>query len=673
MANKQKGVRRNYLRLLISLFIVIIITVLGTVAINLTPKELRSLFPIVWLSSLALLILLFIFNKIALKVYTSQFKNKTAAERQDYILAIRSNVGDDLFAEAKRMKRLRILLEAFITVAVCLLVLLAITSGAVTKGFTVMLFIFFVTYALDGALALIPKPITKKTFEDYTKPEDYPHIHSLARRAADTLGLKGTIRIAIVDSYDAAIARLGRTYSIILGVRLLDILSEDELYNILLHEFGHMTKKADITPREGKLWSVFNSIDSEGFSIFNQFICFSATLFMTQFSFYSIVASIHIEREADRAVVEHGSATDAAQALVKIHLETRFSNELDEFNPFEPNEPMTNLVRTYTDLYKKALRERGEFWLSLAKNEIEPRSASHPILRNRLEPLGVTDPSIVFPEDDGSVFRCEVNKAFDYIEDCVSKALAEGYKDKRHHYYVLPFEEVKRWEANGCDISPEESRPVIEALCEMNKYTKAEELCDKIIAEAENKFATAHAHYMKGYLLSRRYDKACLDHLYAAMELNNNYIESALNLIGEFCCMMGLQTELDEYRERAVQYAQKADDEESTGFDDGKLLPHSLSEEKLNTILDYIKAVDEKEDVSEVLCIDHVTSKKRSETAFVLVFKDLDTDSAHTVYDKLFNLLDTDPDGIDYSLSVYDDKIGKMIRPVKGSTVYKRD
>ena len=249
MANKQKGIRRNYLRLLISLFIVIIITVLGTVAINLTPKELRSLFPIVWLSSLALLILLLIFNKIALKVYTSQFRNKTAAERQDYILALRSNVGDDLFAEAKRMKRLRILLEAFITVAVCLLVLLAITSGAVTKGFTVMLFIFFVTYALDGALALIPKPITKKTFQDYTRPEDYPHIHSLARRAADTLGLKGTIRIAVVDSYEAAIARLGRTYSIILGVRLLDILSEDELYALIVRVSALYAEYYGVQPR----------------------------------------------------------------------------------------------------------------------------------------------------------------------------------------------------------------------------------------------------------------------------------------------------------------------------------------------------------------------------------------------------------------------------------------
>ena len=73
-----------------------------------------------------------------------------------------------------------------------------------------------------------------------------------------------------------------------------------------------------------------------------------------------------------------------------------------------------------------------------------------------------------------------------------------------------------------------------------------------------------------------------------------------------------------------------------------------------------------------MLCVDHITSKNRNETAFVLVFKDMDSESAHSVYNKLFNLLDTDPDGTDYSLSVYDDKIGKRIRPVKGASVYKR-
>ena len=165
---------------------------------------------------------------------------------------------------------------------------------------------------------------------------------------------------------------------------------------------------------------------------------------------------------------------------------------------------------------------------------------------------------------------------------------------------------------------------------------------------------------------------ACLEHLYTAIELNRNYTDSALELIGEFCCITGNQEELDEYRRRAIELSQRSEDETSDGIDDGKLHPHTLSEEKLNTIIEYIKSVDEKEDVVKVYCFDQVNSKNFRETVFVLRFKNSDTESAEAVYTKVFKLLDTDPDGIDYSLYVYSPQNAKKIDALKGAEVFNR-
>jgi hypothetical protein len=44
--------------------------------------------------------------------------------------------------------------------------------------------------------------------------------------------------------------------------------------------------------------------------------------------------------------------------------------------------------------------------------------------------------------------------------------------------------------------------------------------------------------------------------MYKAMDINSNYIDWGLDEIGAFCCRMGLEKELLEYREKAVEYAQ---------------------------------------------------------------------------------------------------------------------
>lgn len=673
--NQENNKAYNVIMYVIALLLTALLYAAGTACALLTPEPYAAVYGIAWLVLLAILVLLFVFNKVAARMYTSRYKKLSVAERDEYVRTRQKSTGEDLDAEIFKIRRLYRFFIGYTIGFGALLVIFTFLSGAIsiTEDMRSAGFMIISLWCIEGFIRLIPRRITEKDFAGYSRPSDYPYIHSLARRAADKLGVKGEIRIQFADNYDAAIARIGKRISVFLGTRLLDILSEDELYNILLHEFGHLTEKVEKTPKESRLYNILSSYEENKRSLFKHFVNYPAILFIIEYSFYSLIASIYIEKEADNAVVEHGNASDAAHALVKIHLQERYSNALAEFNIFESPTPREDFSRAYADGYKKALRENGNFWISLAKKEIQPRNASHPILRSRIEALGITEMEIVFPDDEGSEYRLEAEKAFNKTAEEITKYLAENYEKNRHTEYVLPSEEVKRWQENGESIAPEESRPIIEALGSLCRFDEAEALCDRIIAEADNKFATAYAHYIKGFFLTKRYDDGCLEHLYTAIELNRNYTDPALELIGEFCCVTGNQEELDEYRRRAIELTQRSEDESSEGFDSGKTLSHSLSDEKLNTILEYIKSVDETDEVAEVFCVDHINEKNHKETAFILRFKDNNSETTVGVYNKIFNILDTDPDGIDYSLSVYDEKLGKLLKSIKDSSVYRRD
>ena len=125
-------------------------------------------------------------------------------------------------------------------------VVIAFLTGTVyTSDIGIMLCMFSGIIFLS-ALTRIRFRIPKVMFQEdehYVSHSDYPLLYSLAQKAADTLNCNGKIKIAILDNFNAGIARIGDTYSIQIGAILLNTLSQDELYCILLHEFSHMTSE----------------------------------------------------------------------------------------------------------------------------------------------------------------------------------------------------------------------------------------------------------------------------------------------------------------------------------------------------------------------------------------------------------------------------------------------
>ena len=234
---------------------------------------------------------------------------------------------------------------------------------------------------------------------------------------------------------------------------------------------------------------------------------------------------------------------------------------------------------------------------------------------------------------------------------------------------------MEEWQRRETPLAAEESRNVIDALGILGRTEELEALCDEIIANTENVFATPHALMSKGVCLLNRYDKEGIDYIYRAIDINHNYLESGLERIGEFCCLMGLETELEEYREKAVELQQENHDsfEHSanlTARDD--LVADTMPKEMLDSILAYIKSIDHEDDVDTVFLVRKIVNDHYFTSVFVVNFKiGTEPETIDTFMDALFNHLDTRPEDWQFSLFLYDSVTAPAVKKVKNSCVYQ--
>lgn len=136
------------------------------------------------------------------------------------------------------------------------------------------------------------------------------------------------MRIDLTPDCNAGIAVIGNTYSLQLGVFLLDILTEEELYQILLHEFAHVADAGNGDERESRLFFSIQQTNTTGFLIFYHLLfSFPFLLFVKEYMIYRATASIVKEAEADKAIAKYGEPQIAAGALAKTAYHDFFDYE----------------------------------------------------------------------------------------------------------------------------------------------------------------------------------------------------------------------------------------------------------------------------------------------------------------------------------------------------------
>lgn len=643
--------RRGIWLLVASYLITFIFMILGVIyAPHFAPSSM-VIFKVILTVSFALLPLLIACNLFFKKRHVQKLEKMKVDEAQQFVIEHRNSAKEMAAEKLSFLKRCRMFTNIYAILLFVISILAAFSAG-VTYSDTGVSTVFYLLSAVICACALsrirfsLPSAFYEEN-KSYVSKEDYPEIYALAKQAADALHCQGEIKLAIIGDCNAGIAKAKNIYSIQLGAILINLLSKEELYTVLLHEFAHVA--ADNAEGEKEL-SYYNWICNGGNSNFysgfvSVMFLYPDILYTFHHSLYQYASALANETTADQVMGTLGEAKHAASALIKIKYYDLYSWEKgtrDEKCFYETEELNKTFLETEVNELKAAIPERKEFWNTLIESEILSRSASHPTLKMRLESLGVSTLELTDAQNPVS-YNQECLKAIQQFEELLCTENVEQYKENRKIYYEESLKLVTDWENAGKPLVPEEYSDIDQALRKLGRNMEASALCDRAIEELDDA-ASCYAYFIKGCFLLHSYDASGIELIYHAIENNSNYIDEGLDVIGEFCCLVGREDDLATYRQRAVEIAQKKKDvyDESLILrKNDTLTSESLPLELHNNILKYISSIADNH-IEKVYLVRKTITDDFFTSAFIVKFeKDTPIEIRSNIMHKIYSYLDT--------------------------------
>jgi len=656
-------------------FILSFLISLGGVALGTAYPTLQSAAVIALIASLSLAVIFYALHKLFAKSLIAKLNNTGIADGQRYFLKHREKAEESAGALLKKLKTLRIS-AAIYTLLLTLIGLTLPFSGGMLYGVSKALLVLGV---LGGGVILLAvgARIPRKNLLELNdnaailSREDYPTLFSLIDRAKNSLGVKKDVTVILSYDANASITADPKRIFLTLGILLLHLLSEEELYAILLHEFSHVSDshKKRFREKEHHARILDNPTVLSGF-----FLLFDLP-YVLNYSLYQYASAILEESRADRAMIENTSSEIAASALIKLEYDNYYrfeNNAVDEIPLYAADAPTPDFIKRHLDSLKQAIATRKDAWHDMIKVELLANNASHPTLKMRLASFGIDKIEALFPENSPS-FQNELDKLLEVAEEKIFKAREESYESDRKKRYLDPLADVAAWENAGKPILAEGYADVIDALELLCRFSEAEALCDQAI-ESLPDAAAYQAYFTKGCYLLYRYDETGLDYIYHAIENNHNYLEDGLTLIGLFCCITGREKELADYRSRALTLAQKNKDEDDRAnyLEKGDTLSRdTMPDEMREEIIRFILSVGE-DIVENIYLVRKTISESFFTSAFIIHFYGGTDEKRDEIMHKIFRYLDSYPIDWQFSLFDYFEVSAIKVDKIEGSLVWSK-
>ena len=460
---------------------------------------------------------------------------------------------------------------------------------------------------------------------------------------------------------------------------MLNSLSEEEVFCVLLHEFSHIkneNKNQRIYNYNNFIYSETGVANPNYFSALTKhFFSFGDAFYNLQYQLYTYTVSLARESAADKAMAIYGEKEIAASSLIKIKYYDLYTWQKGTYDcacTMESEVFNTNALKDEVKNFKKIAKVNEEKWSALIKDEILSRSASHPTLKMRLADLDVFEIKAL-SLDSSDEYTADCEKAIDYITTIIAEQVKESYEEQRKYYYIESKEMVEEWENNEKPVIPEEYADICGALRRLGRNTEALELCERAI-ELLDEPAACYGYFIKGCFLIHSFDETGIEYIYRAIENNHNYITEGLDEIGHFCCLTGQEDQLEIYRERVITLTEENEKVYAQGSVLNKkdnLSKENLPEGMLEDILSYITS-EHSDYIEKIYLVRKTVTDDYFTSAFVIkMTPDTNDDTKYEILHKAFNYLDTCSDW-QFSLFDYEEVKNVRIEDIDGSCVYSK-
>ncbi len=623
--------------------------------------------------------LLCLVNRIAAGVFASRHFDMTPEEQEAFMAEHRAACDEDPKAVLARLGDIAVqpvtLLGLYYLLTAALTVSIGMISSGAGIGLAVLpLFLFFMP--LYNQLSALPEPLRK----DALVPEgELPYLEALCRRAADTVGIKGQIRLQISADHDCCVSRVGRVYIVFLGTRALSVVTEEEVYGELLYHFGFYTRPW--MARRLRLHYHLASLGSakmRGLTwVFDLFYSLPDAYMEWYGPLYSMALSRYATRLGADFVRREGFAAESMSLRGKCGMWDYFDHEWFRHLPGSYYaEPVArpNYEQTVCAAFRRTLPERYGVWGEWLLDKLPPEGYIGMSLAEYGDLLGVgTAPATarpVFHEPD-SDFGHAVRDAINHVIARMPPLSPEAYAAARQRYYLDELAVIEAWESSDKSRPTYEISPVINAYRILARYRELEALCDDVLAREPD---YAHAMYDKGACLLLRYDTTGIDYIYRAMDLNKNYMKDGLELVEGYCRLMGLAEELSSCYRRGdhLMEAHGANHEGASCLQPSdRLIRETELCDSLPTTLAYMIEAGEG-CIERIYLVRKVIAEDFFTSAFVLYITPGTSDEQmDRTYEAIFHYLDAAD--WQYSLFFYDRATEMALKKVPEALVWEKE
>ena len=632
----------------------------------LRPPAILNFSPIPSLVCLGLLLVLFAIALLTQRSYTRRMDALRVAQiRQDMVQEL-ENVAQDYARYQQHFNRDRKMFLGWIALcsAVCLVMIVLAGAAILSLSYLAILPLVVGVYVLTGlccwAFSTDQEEIPQEVILSRT---DYPTLYALADQVFDQE--KKPPVFFWTGGSGISVSRIRGVIHLAIGSYALPILNQEELKNIMLHEYGHMQE--DRADPQRRVFDLLNQhpLPSQCSILLLpvDYLLAGPMLQLNQRMMQSDAAtSVVKEQRADAYALSRGNPSAMLSGLAKLQMMDLYINyEVSQQIDYYAGETCPKDV-TAQELsnFRRTFQEKKDFWMDLLLHQLPPQVGSHPTLPQRVEALGNPEFHVTLTISDPA-YTAEQDKFVALADRLIYDDLHTNYEQAHQENWVIPWQTIHQFEAEeaaGTVHTPLEMRPVLDACYTVGADTRLEDYCNLAIQRAEGDHDAAHAHFLLGRSLLCQYNADGIDHLYAAADTNNNYCDEAFNLIGSFCLLMGLKDRLEEYRAHndAVVQRQWDQNELDTASISKKdplsvetQLPQSRQKENIDFILGCGKDV-----LRGLYQVHKQLSANYFSTVYILDFQDNVTpEERDTVSQKVFEYLDTQPE--QYTLLHSDD------------------
>lgn len=546
-------------------------------------------------ADIAVLVLILILNSVSAKRYKKQYEDMSARQSYDYSVKLQREIEKD-YSAAERTARRSIRMAQGMLVLVLLLTFGCCLFFGATRVDWVALPGTFFTFVLCSLFGRMFYFSAYGTAKNRLRREEFPLLYAVVCRAAKAVGYTDRIRMELSGSI--GVGETGRCVNIGLKAAEVALLTQKELYTVMLHEFAHVVN-VDTARSRYFAWVKDTLLDDGGVLfgyIADLLIGYFTMRVALHIGFYEMIATRHHEALADEKVRESGSVQDYVNATAKTALFMLYDEHPfreTRYDCYAGETPPENLASFDLECFRSALETFGERWRKVLAVELPARIASHPTFRQRMETMGCESFNTETVESD-EAYIDEQKKLLAFADRRNYEELAPHYAQVREQVFLSRKEQMEKYEKS---VQEGKKLPLDELVHSLQAFyivdnEKALAVADRMLADDPD---SAYAHLYRGNIFFDELDERCVEEFRTAMRVNHQFCDYCLDHIGQFALLSGDEKLLQEYRSGAPEVAQEAYDREKEMVWTKKipLRPCALPAETLEEIADRLRAMGE--------------------------------------------------------------------------------